>query len=139
MFTLKKIKKNILTVLCLVFLIIPVLKVNAYDFNQDSGLENTADKSGYSAGLYDASLTPKGTIIAIITNVISILLSLMGIAFLLLMIYGGYLWMTAQGSEAQVKKAKEIILDSIVGLAIIFIAYALSYLIISIFSKNRIK
>lgn len=67
----------------------------------------------------------------IISPVITAILSLMGVIFLILMIYGGFLWMTARGNEEQVKKAKDLITAAIVGLIIIISAYAISYFVVS--------
>lgn len=138
MFDLKKTKKILLTLFCFLLLAIPVFAISAYDFNQDSGLENTAEKTGHTMGIYDGSLSPRATIIIIITNIIQIILSLMGISFLIIMIYGGYTWMTAQGNQENVEKGKRIIANGILGVVIVFIAYAFSYLLVSIFSKSRI-
>jgi hypothetical protein len=54
-------------------------------------------------------------------------LQLIGIVFLVLMLYAGFLWMTAGGNEESVAKAKNIIKASIIGLAIIFAAYSITY------------
>jgi TRAP-type C4-dicarboxylate transport system permease small subunit len=62
-------------------------------------------------------------------EVIATILSFVGVAFLILMIYGGVLWMISQGEPAQVKKAKDIIINGIIGLVIVVFAYAItSYL-----------
>jgi len=51
---------------------------------------------------------------------------LVGLAFLVLMVYGGFRWMTARGNEADVEKAKETIIAAIIGLMIVVGAYALT-------------
>lgn len=60
---------------------------------------------------------------------IQVALSLVGLIFLISMIYAGFLWMTARGEEDQVKKARTIIMGSIIGLVIVISAYAISYLV----------
>ena len=47
------------------------------------------------------------------------------------LIYGGYLWMTARGNEETLEKAKKIIRGSIIGIIIVFSAYAITYFVIS--------
>jgi hypothetical protein len=42
------------------------------------------------------------------------------------MIYAGILWMTAQGNEQQVTKAKQLMFNAAIGMIIIFAAYALT-------------
>ncbi len=59
-------------------------------------------------------------------NIIRGALQLVGIAFLILMVYGGFRWMTARGDAAQVDTAKETIIAAIIGLIVIVSAYALT-------------
>lgn len=63
--------------------------------------------------------------------VIKGLLSLVGTIFLLLTIYAGILWMTAQGNEDSVTKAKAIIQAAIIGLIITMAAYAITAFVTS--------
>lgn len=65
-----------------------------------------------------------------IGTVISVLLSLLGVILLILMLYGGVLWMTAGGSD-RVKKARAIFTNAFVGLLITMAAYAISQFVIS--------
>ncbi len=63
---------------------------------------------------------------AIIGNIINVLLGFLGIVFLVLLIYAGFLWMTAQGEKGNVEKAQNIIRQSIIGLVVIVAAFAIS-------------
>lgn len=65
-----------------------------------------------------------------ISTIISLILSLVGVIFLVLMIYGGINWMTAGGNEAQVKAAQNILSKAVIGLVIVLSAYAITYFII---------
>lgn len=91
----------------------------------EKGLNATAAGTGHAemAGIKDK--TPA----EIIGQVINGLLTFLGVIFLILMIYGGYLWMTARGNEQQVEKAKNLIKDAIVGLIVVLAAYAITYTI----------
>ena len=42
------------------------------------------------------------------------------------MIYAGILWMTSQGNEQQVAKAKDMLINGIIGLIIVFAAYTIT-------------
>jgi len=53
-------------------------------------------------------------------------LSFIGILFFILIIYGGFLWMTARGNEEQVKKAIELVTQACIGLAIVAAAYLIT-------------
>lgn len=61
-----------------------------------------------------------------ITSIIGTILSFVGVAFLILMIYGGILWMTSRGNATQIDKAKGILINGIIGLVIVIFAYAIT-------------
>lgn len=59
-------------------------------------------------------------------EIIGVVLSFIGVIFLLLMIYAGIMWMTAAGNDQQVAKAKDLMINAIIGLVIVFAAYAIT-------------
>lgn len=59
-------------------------------------------------------------------QIVGTVLSFVGVLFLILMIYAGILWMTSQGNEQQVTKAKGLLVNGIIGIIIVFAAYALT-------------
>lgn len=60
-------------------------------------------------------------------------LALLGVIFLALLVYGGYLWMIARGEEAEVTKAKDTIKMAVIGLAIVLAAYAITaYVVVAL-------
>ncbi len=61
---------------------------------------------------------------------ISALLGVLGVIFLLLIIWSGFTWMTAAGDPKKVDKAKDILITSVVGLIILLSAYAISTFVI---------
>lgn len=63
-------------------------------------------------------------------EIISIVLSLLGVVFMVFMIYAGFNWMTAGGDEEQITKSRNTIKAAIIGLLIVVAAYALSVFII---------
>ena len=60
-----------------------------------------------------------------IGNIIKGLLGLTGTLTVIMMVYGGLLWMTAGGNEKAVGQAKQIILWTAVGLVLIFSSYTI--------------
>lgn len=62
-------------------------------------------------------------------QIVGAALSFVGVIFLILMIYAGILWMTAQGNDQQIVRAKNMLINSIIGLIIIFAAYAITVFI----------
>ena len=68
-----------------------------------------------------------------IGNIINVALGFLGIIAVVIILYGGFVWMTAGGGEDKVKKAQQIIVAGAIGLAIILSAYAITNFVISEF------
>lgn len=98
----------------------------------ETSLEDTAKETGH----VDSSGGGGKSIDQIVQTVINVVLSFLGVGFLILMIYGGYVWMIARGNEQEVTKAKNIITSAIIGLIIVLSAYAISYFVISSFDTS---
>ena len=62
--------------------------------------------------------------------VFNIVLSVLGIVLLVIIIYAGFLWMTAGGKPDQVTKAKTMLANSIIGLVLIVASYAISQFVL---------
>ena len=62
---------------------------------------------------------------ALIGKIINAVLGVVGSLALLMFVYGGLTWMTSSGSQEKVKKGRDIIVWSAIGLAIIFASYGL--------------
>lgn len=101
-------------------------KVEEYDFIKSSGVKEIGQKAGYDI---NDTRTPESYIGSILTVIFSIL----GIVFMLLTIYAGIKWMTAQGNNSQIDAAKDTITRAIIGLVIVIVAYGITYFIINIF------
>lgn len=67
-----------------------------------------------------------------VANIIRVVLGILGIVVTLIIIAGGFRWMTAGGNEESVAQAKRIISAGVIGLLIIVVAYALSTWIFSV-------
>lgn len=70
-------------------------------------------------------------LIKIIGRLINIFLGFLGIIFLVLLLYAGYLWMTAGGDPEKVKKAQQYIKNAVIGLIIIASAWAITAFILN--------
>ncbi|HCC22156.1 TPA: hypothetical protein DEP86_02000, partial [Candidatus Uhrbacteria bacterium] len=83
-------------------------------------------------GLDYATSTGLGTtdIRTIIGNIVNYFLGLLGIVAVLLILYAGFLWMTAQGNEEQVSRAKRVMTQAVIGLIIIMSAFAIAQFIL---------
>jgi hypothetical protein len=64
--------------------------------------------------------------------IIKAFLGLLGIIAVALMLYAGFLWMTAGGNSEQVGTAKSIIINATIGLAVLLSAYTITYAVFRI-------
>ena len=87
------------------------------------GLSNGNVGSATGLGTQDVRQT--------IGKIINVALSLLGVIVLVIIIYGGFLWMTAGGNDEKVGEAKKWIFGGIIGLVIILSAYAIASFVIT--------
>mgnify|MGYP001599374490 CR=1 FL=1 len=66
-----------------------------------------------------------------IASVINTILGLLGILAVVLILWAGFLWMTAAGIDDKIKQAKGIMTAGVIGLAIIFSAYAIAQFVLT--------
>jgi amino acid transporter len=71
----------------------------------------------------------------LIGGIVRFALGIVGSLFLLMFIYGGFLWMTAGGSGDRTKKAKNTIVNAVLGMAIILLSYTIISFVIEIASR----
>lgn len=88
----------------------------------NTGLEQAANIAGLG----------KPSLPSLIGRFVQGTLSFVGVIFLILMVYGGFLWMTAGGNEEHVTKAKKLIMSATIGLFIVIGAYAITYYLTSV-------
>jgi len=67
----------------------------------------------------------------LIGKIIYAVMGLVGSIALLMFVYGGFLWMTAMGSEDKITKGKNIFIWSVAGLAVIFTSYMLVHFVLT--------
>lgn len=91
-----------------------------------AGTAPATDEYGLNTTADVAKIPMGGTIATKIGTITGYLLSLIGVLFFGLMLYGGFLWMTAKGDEAQAKKAQGIIVDAVIGLVIVAASYIIT-------------
>jgi TRAP-type C4-dicarboxylate transport system permease small subunit len=84
--------------------------------------QEIANKAGY-ASVTGSSLAET------IGRIIKIILGLLGTIFLVLTVYAGFLWMTAAGNDEQISKAKKLLYDGAIGLAVMLAAYSITILV----------
>lgn len=96
--------------------VLGLLFLPALAFGQSDSLASV----GANSSLSDTPLP------VIIGNLINVFLGLLGVVFLVLVIYGGFIWMTAGGDESKVERAKQTLIRAVIGLIITLSAYAIT-------------
>ena len=84
-------------------------------------------------GLEYGTLTGLGTedLRAGVMGIINVFLGFLGVIAIVIILYGGFVWLTSAGNEEKVGKEKKIIRAGIIGLIIIFISYAIPTFVIT--------
>lgn len=91
-------------------------------------LDNVAGETGLKA-------IGGGSVPNIIGAIIKVVLGVLGAGFLLLTIYAGFTWMTAQGDEKKVDQAKKIIINALIGMLIVGSAWAITNFVLGQLQK----
>ena len=125
---LKKISKTALMVAVLALLLggttFSILSPNFVQAQDDSLWVKIQDEMlpmTEQAGLGTAEPSP------MIAKIIKVVLGFLGTVAVVLIIYAGFLWMTAGGNEEQIKKARGLLINAVIGLIIILAAYGIAY------------
>lgn len=114
---------------------VPAEAVRTNDITR--GILDRLDEVGdrvYNQDPYDNS---RAAVYLRVGRIINIVLSFTGLIAVLLVIYGGWLWMTSRGNEDQITNAKKTIISSLIGLSIIIGSFALTSLVVNIL-VNRV-
>lgn len=107
---MKTLAKKALTSIC-AFGVVGVSAVNAIDFGE--GKLNTEIKG--------ANQTADVAVQQIVANITTFLY----IIAVLLALWGGFQILTASGDEEKVKKGKNVLIQALIGLVVIFLAYSI--------------
>lgn len=86
-------------------------------------LPSVADPLGVSG--VDPSISQYGDLAGLATKITSFALSFVGIIAVLMVILGGFWYLTAAGNEEQAKKGMHTILYALVGIVLISLAYVI--------------
>lgn len=78
----------------------------------------------------------EGDLVGMIKKIVVAGLTLVGAVALAMIVYGGFLYISAAGDESQIKKAKTVIIYAIIGIIVIGVAYALVAFVIGAFGSG---
>lgn len=114
---MKKFFQHIIVFIMLTILIIPSV-VSAVE-------PLISEDAGYSSECISKGTCELNDFIILLVRGSQIMLGVVGSIALLMFIYGGVTFVISEGNAEKVKKAKEIIIGSIIGLVIVFSSYML--------------
>lgn len=85
---------------------------------QEDATSYSVESIGSKLGLGEADL--KETVL----NILNLVLGLLSLVAVIMIIIGGFTWLTAGGNEEKVDRAKKIISAAVIGLIIVLLAWA---------------
>ena len=85
-------------------------------------LKKELNQAAKETGFKEEKIGPKKTAERI-GNFINVILGFIGAITTLIIIYGGFLWITAAGNQEQLTKAKKYVINAAIGIIIIGLAY----------------
>jgi len=122
-------KKSKIIFFCLLVVLatqltLPVLAASGYPVNP-WGDEDKKNKIQEITGLDERD--PRG----IAASVINVALGFLGIIAVGLILYAGFKWMTAGGSEDKITEARKLLVAGVIGLIIILAAFAIANFVLT--------
>lgn len=66
----------------------------------------------------------------IVQNIVAIMFGVLGLIAVVMIIYAGFLWLTAGGEEEKAKQGKTLLFQAVIGLIIILSAYTVTYFVL---------
>lgn len=114
---------SFLTLIASVVYTVPVLAQTS-NSRQDTLDQLRAAGGANGAGFSNANNPTDPRTLA--ARIIRTVLGVIGTIFLVLTVYAGFLWMTAGGNDEQISKARRLILDGAMGLAVVLAAYSIT-------------
>ncbi|MFA6393487.1 MAG: hypothetical protein WCW25_01240 [Patescibacteria group bacterium] len=114
------------------FLLAAVLLPSTAVLAQDN-LGNFGLNFANNIGLQNAN--PKNVIV----NIIQVALSFLGIIAVVVILIGGFLWMTAGGNDDKVTQGRKYIVNGAIGLLIVLAAFAIANFLITTIQNNVVN
>jgi uncharacterized membrane protein YqaE (UPF0057 family) len=123
-------KKKILSLMILSLFFVPLLVANNAGANTSDdvfGLGYVTGEEGNGDGIVLGNKDPR----TMVTQIINVLLTLLGIVAVIIVLLGGFKWMTAGGNEDKVGEAKKILGAGVIGLVLILAAWGIAAFILN--------
>jgi lysylphosphatidylglycerol synthetase-like protein (DUF2156 family) len=123
----KKIKiLFVLIVGATLFLSAPLAKADLLKTEDEANVTTSASNLAGDAGY---NINSNTTVQTLIGAIIQIVLGFLGVIFVILIIISGYQWMMAGGNSDAINKARDRMINAIIGLVIVLAAYAIAWFV----------
>ena len=99
-------------------------------FGQTAGNGSADPTSALTGAVAGTGLDSNKSVASFAGGIIVAILGALGLFLVILIVYAGVLWVTSQGEAAKVKKAQDLIRQAIIGIVIVFSAYALEQFVV---------
>lgn len=109
-------------------LLLLVLLVPSIMFAQSSG-QTPGERFGLDAAVQGTGVIQKKAP-DVVGQIIFNVLTIVGVLFLVLIVWGGVMWMVSGGNEKSIGRAKQILITATVGLVIIVLGYTITFYIV---------
>ncbi|MDP3900428.1 MAG: hypothetical protein Q8Q23_05095 [bacterium] len=70
---------------------------------------------------------------AVVANVVNVLLGFLGIIAVILILTGGFMWMTAAGNDDKISTSKSIMTAGVIGLVIVLASFGIATFVVNAF------
>ena len=98
-----------------------------------NNFKNILDRAACSGGISSAKATgTEASVLQIVSDVLQIVYGFLGVLFALLIVYAGFLYLTARGNTEQVERAQSYIRNAVIGIIILFTAFVITREIVSL-------
>ena len=131
-------KTKFLAIVILGFLIIFVIGQSVVAKTIEEGLNETASTANLITGS-QSEKTGQELVQSKIGEIIKAVLSMIGIIFFVLVMYGGLQWMLAGGDKEKVATGRNYIIYSALGLGLIALSYGIANYLINLLGTQTMK
>jgi len=122
---MKKLFKNVIAFAIVAFLLVPVLSIPAH-----------AQLGMNYAGNFGLKEAPTDDPRQMAVDVVKYLMTFLGIIAVVVILLGGFKWMTAAGNEDKVAEAKQLLIAGIIGLIIVVSAFAIVQFVVKVTNNS---
>ena len=114
------------------FFILPKINYAAGDASINTAI------NGLNSAANEAQVSTSRTVTQMAGSVFNLVLGFLGVVFLVLVIYGGFTWMTAGGNQDKIKHGRDLVTWAAIGLIVILFAFLIvNYVIFNLIKFSR--